>query len=357
MNKQDQLKQSIAYYEGDKIANLKKSIEYYKSIGARKNLTEMYADLEDLERTVKNMKDLLENGPQKRTGLKVKVTTFNGKLVVETMDIDDFDEDFVPNGQGRIGCSLTNNARLGISTEALELMKTFKKVGDVIGDLMGEDDSFSWIGGPIRVMDGDSVVCRYFKMPEGYVVIENTTTQGLTDSIEEKTAGAVSIEYEDFEQELWIELSKTGSWKPKADNPEQMEHVYNDYFTLQNQEGARFVGGRVYDPEVRIMNAPEGMIKNTSDGHRTVLMDKAIEKEILQACIDIFKTGDERFSWDIKVPDSEVMSYINPLFDLGFDNNVMNPGPGFWRMSIKATPKQILEKLRSFKREVISAEV
>jgi len=89
-----------------------------------------------------------------------------------------------------------------------------------------------------------------------------------------------------------------------------------------------------------------------SEDGRFVSMPKEVEQEILELCANIFKKGDEKYSWDIKVHDSEIMSYINPLFDLGFDNNVMNPHETFWRMSIKATPTVMLEKLRAFKREV-----
>lgn len=353
MNKimdKEQISRMIEYYESDKIVNMQKTIDFYKNAGARKDLTSLYAELADLQRTVDNYKKLLE-GPQIRDGLKVKVTEHEGNLIIETLDIEDFDKDFIPNGQGRIGCALSNNARLGISVEALKLMSTYRKVGDVIGDLMGETDNFSWIGGPNHILQKDSVVCRYFKMPEGYVVIDNVSSSEATQHIDEAKAGSINIDYKDFEQELWIEMSTRGKWV-KNESTGNSEYTYDNYYMLENQEGSRFVGGNVYNPDVVILNAPDGMVTTDRDGHRTVKMGIDVKNEIFEAVLNIFRTGNES-KWNIKIPKEDVMSYINPLFDLGFDNNVLNPRDGYWRMSIKATPATILEKLKSFKRDAM----
>lgn len=350
----EEIKQRIAYIESDKIKKLKETIEFYQSVGARKDLSGLHADLADLERTVANLKTVVNGSYTRRTDVKVRVTEYQGRVVIETLNIDEFDVDFVPAGNGLIGCSLGDNSRLGISKEALELMDNYQRVRDAIGDLMGEEDHFSWIGGPIRVLDTDAVVCKYFKMPKGFVEIENTVPEDITQHIDSKAAGSVTIDYKDFEQELWIELSKSGGWKPKADNPKEQEYRYDDYYKLENMKGARFVGGRIYDPEVKLVNVPDGMLKTNEEGHRTVLMPKELETEILETCQNIFRKGDE-LSYQIKVDDKDIMSYINPLFDLGFDNNVMNPRDGYWRMSITATPEKMLEKLKAFKRETVSA--
>jgi len=360
--KQQQIKAHLDHIEGSKIPDLQKTIDFYKKVGARKDMTQILADMQDLKNTADNLRNLLEKGPQKHEGLKVRVTEYKGSLIIETLNPMDFDEDFVPNGQGRIGCSLTNNARLGISVEAIALMKTYKRVGDVIGDLMGEEDSFTWIGGPKRLVEKGSTVCRYFKMPVGYVVIENTPETEAIEYVNKKETTTITIDYPDYQQELWIELQKTGRWKPKANQTEGKEYadnnefVYDDFYTLANGgKGGRFVGGNLFNKHVVITNAPEGMVRKDtsySEDGRFVSMPKEVEQEILELCANIFKKGDEKYSWDIKVHDSEIMSYINPLFDLGFDNNVMNPHETFWRMSIKATPTVMLEKLRAFKREV-----
>lgn len=352
--KPEQIQSMISYYETDKIKNLEESIAFYKECGAHKDLTEMYNDLAGLKNTVANYRKLLENGPQKKEGIKVRVSAYNGNVIVDTVDADVFDSDFVPAGEGRIGCSLNNNARLGISLEALEIIKTYKRVGDVIGDLMGDKDSFTWIGPVRQILRPESVVCRTFDIPKEYVIIDNSVPEELCELLDGKSEAAIkmnSIEYKDFKQELWIELSVSGSWKPTAADPSKSEYVYNDYFTLQNSEGARFVGGNIYDKSVSVLNAPEGLVKIKNESIE-VNMSPEIKSEILGMCLNMFKKnpGDDR--WNIKVDVKDIMSYINPLFDLGFDNNVMNPQPGYWRMSIKATPEVMLEKLKSFKREM-----
>lgn len=192
-------------------------------------------------------------------------------------------------------------------------------------------------------------------MPVGYTLIDNITSDEAKHHIDDKKNGSISIEYADFEQELWIELSKSGSWKTiTTDQGTQEEkYVYNDYYTLQNIEGSRFVGGRLYDPEVLILNTPENMIKQNSDKSRKILICEETREEIFKTCQNIFRKEDES-TWNIKIYDDEIMCYINPLFDLGFDNNVMHPHETNWRMSITATPKTILEKLKAFKKEELS---
>ena len=338
----EQLPGQIAYTES-KIKDYQKTIDYYKSICARKDLTSILDEIKDLKKTVADLTGLLENGPQKREGLKVLVTEYNGNLIIETLNCNEFDEDFVPAGQGRIGCSLSNNERLGISEKALELIKTFKRVGDAIGDLMGEENNFTWIGGLLRVADKNAVVCRYFKMPKNYKLIDNAPSKEAIEYINNKSKGLVSIEYDNFEQEIWISLSKSGSWKI-PEGSDKMEHVYDNYFTLENTEGAQFVRDIIYDSEIQILNASEGMIKEREEGSRKILINPELKAEILATVKNIFSNN--------KILDSEIMSYINPLFDLGFDNNIMNPDNRHWRMSITATPEVILEKLKSFKRDL-----
>ena len=44
------------------------------------------------------------------TKLKVKVTVYKQQLCIETVDLKNTDDDFVPCGDGRIGCVLINIA-------------------------------------------------------------------------------------------------------------------------------------------------------------------------------------------------------------------------------------------------------
>jgi hypothetical protein len=85
--------------------------------------------------------------------IKVQVTAHSGYIIINTIKPDK-DKNFVPNGNGRVGCVLTNTKKhLGMSNEAFKLLKTVKKSGDDIGDVMayhsGDQDIFGWLG-PVK---------------------------------------------------------------------------------------------------------------------------------------------------------------------------------------------------------------
>lgn len=94
--------------------------------------------------------------------LKTRVTAHLGMLVIETKDPSK-DDDFIPAGGDKIGCVLKNTGtRLGISSEALSLLKTVKKSRDDIGEVDSwrassitseEVCCFSWLGPPCRLVD------------------------------------------------------------------------------------------------------------------------------------------------------------------------------------------------------------
>ena len=93
--------------------------------------------------------------------LKVKVTAHENYIIIETLDEKE-DNNFVPVGGSRIGCVLieTDNY-LGMSKEAVELLKTIKPSYDDIGDVStwktnDNKDCFAWIGGFKRLVDIDT---------------------------------------------------------------------------------------------------------------------------------------------------------------------------------------------------------
>jgi len=90
--------------------------------------------------------------------LKTKVTAHKGIIVIETKD-PAADNDFIPAGGSRIGCVLINTKdRLGISGEALELLKKIPRSGDDIGEVdtftsNKRGDVFTWLGPVCRLVD------------------------------------------------------------------------------------------------------------------------------------------------------------------------------------------------------------
>lgn len=118
--------------------------------------------------------------------MKVKVTAYKGQIVIDTAnpekDVDDF---WYPTGRGRMGCVLLNTERyLGVSKEAIELMKGIRRNHDAIGDIgWWKSDNqgycFSWWGPIYRVIDPTSAEGdRDFFVQEGkYIEIPNDVPQ------------------------------------------------------------------------------------------------------------------------------------------------------------------------------------
>ena len=111
--------------------------------------------------------------------VKVEVTAYKGHLVINTIKPEK-DEDFVPNGNGNIGCVLMNAQKhLGMSKEAAALAKKIKTGNDAIGDVMAwlsndKGNCFGWIGGTKRVANIEQIECSRDGMSSlKYVKIEN----------------------------------------------------------------------------------------------------------------------------------------------------------------------------------------
>lgn len=114
---------------------------------------------------------------------KVKLTAYHNYLIIETVPPFDKSDEFIPNGNGKLGCIIANTkTNLGISPEALMLLKQIKQSCDDIGDVMwwkdlNEKCYFGWLGGPysikhIDICDGD----------RSYQVFENQFIEILNES-------------------------------------------------------------------------------------------------------------------------------------------------------------------------------
>ncbi len=113
--------------------------------------------------------------------VKVRVTAHRGHLIIDTEPPFEQTEEFVPNGDGKIGCVLVGTKELlGVSEEAIALLGKVSKVRDAIGDLMWwrTDDGkacFGWLGGVKAIKKAsDAVGDRDYAVREGeYVSIPN----------------------------------------------------------------------------------------------------------------------------------------------------------------------------------------
>ena len=89
--------------------------------------------------------------------MRVKVTEHSGIVIIETLDPKQ-DADFMPSGGNKIGCHLANTGKnLGISKEALAIMKGYMISMDDLGEVNSfiSDDGvhrFSWLGGTKRLV-------------------------------------------------------------------------------------------------------------------------------------------------------------------------------------------------------------
>lgn len=126
--------------------------------------------------------------------MKVKITEYKGFLVIEPIEPEkDIDNEWWPTGQGRIGCVVGNSKKnLGVSKEALAVMKGVRKNWDSIGDLgwWKCDDgthAFSWFGSIHRIIDPkDAEAARDFRIFENECsIIPNEPPQEAKDKLDE----------------------------------------------------------------------------------------------------------------------------------------------------------------------------
>lgn len=132
--------------------------------------------------------------------MKVMITAYKEHLVFTTTD--EKCDDFLPAGEGRIGCLLHNPTErlLGISSEAMELLGRIPKSNDDIGDvdcfMSGEEWNFGWLGGELTtkpVGEGHQLsgsktwdIEMVKRMP--HAEIPNDVPEGAREAIDEKVA-------------------------------------------------------------------------------------------------------------------------------------------------------------------------
>lgn len=121
------------------------------------------------------------------------VTAYKNHLVIEalaTKSIKDEAHLSIDNPTC-FGQVIMNTAKnLGVSAEALELLKYLKRGRDSLGDINwfattnGTNSAFSWIGGMQAIKDINEIETSRDYVVMGYVLIPNNVPQGAMEAID-----------------------------------------------------------------------------------------------------------------------------------------------------------------------------
>lgn len=138
--------------------------------------------------------------------LKVKVVERRGYLVIKTL-LPAGDDNFVPYGGSKIGCVLIETDKfLGMSQEAVDLIKDLGSSGDALGDLQlwmsNKGGCFGWLGPPDRLINpawaeldrNGPVDIPHFRIsnevaPEDLAEIDNAIDESQAEAEREKKDG------------------------------------------------------------------------------------------------------------------------------------------------------------------------
>jgi hypothetical protein len=118
------------------------------------------------------------------------VLAYRGILILHGCSADSR-ENWTPAGDGRFGCVVTDTAKhLGVSPEALELLKTVKPSHDAIGDVdwwkCGDGTyAFGWLGGHLHLVDpAKGSGSRDYVIGDHVVIENNIPDEGAMKAID-----------------------------------------------------------------------------------------------------------------------------------------------------------------------------
>lgn len=132
--------------------------------------------------------------------LKVRVVAHKGKIVIVPRDpAEGIENRWWPTGGSRLGCVLGDTkSNLGVSQEALDLMRQVENGRDAIGDLdwwwcNDETYAFAWWGPIFRIVDpAASQGARNFKIhPEQCTIIPNEVPEKARQVIDANPEAAI----------------------------------------------------------------------------------------------------------------------------------------------------------------------
>lgn len=130
--------------------------------------------------------------------IHANVTAYKGKLVIQLLTMVSIDNETAVSMDvpGRFGQVIMNTKEhLGVSEEALELLKTVKRGHDGLGDgldwfkteVAGQAPAhaFSWLGGPYAIVDPTTQSGSRDYVVGEYQTIPNDVPQGAKDAIDQ----------------------------------------------------------------------------------------------------------------------------------------------------------------------------
>lgn len=142
-----------------------------------------------------NLKKKILNGVNKMSniyeGLKVKIVEYKGNIIIETLKPEK-DDNFLPVTEpGKVGSVLKNTEKyLGISNKAWKIIKSFRRSGDDIGEVMawnskdGNNGCFGWLGGLTRRIGPLATVDRNGIADIKFVSIQNILNPTIKEKID-----------------------------------------------------------------------------------------------------------------------------------------------------------------------------
>jgi hypothetical protein len=305
--------ESHVEYLQTELDTMVKNKKYYVDLDMNKNFEFEDSQIALYNEEIENYRKLIDNVPVPiLETTKVRVTTHNGLIIVETINPETFDQDFQRPILGSIGCSLWNTSRLEISNEAIEAIGKLKSSGDGLGDFMGDRNHFSWIGPEISIKDNTCVNSRDYRLPTTYKSIENVTSDAALKFLREYKSESTEIK-ETGKIQLWLEFNEKTEYVLEGE-----KYVYKHF------DDYKFDFRAWYHP-----------------GHKEIStkIREALASALKEKNIDKYKTSSKETT----------LQTVRDLFELGFDNNIMNPHIEYWRMSIEAPLEDILERLNKLK--------
>jgi hypothetical protein len=344
-----------------KLDNYIESINFYKDNKINYDATHELESIELLKQKLINLNSVEDGTYIQPTGPKVKVTTYDNKIYIQTFDSNKFDIEFSPVGLGSIGCTLTNNTRLEISQEALDAIKGLKRVRDCIGDFMGDKNTFSWIGDLNMIHNMNSVVSKDFRLPQDYILIDNITDisnfNEVTDIIEKKEQRELYlndsmdvIDYNKLNFDLWVEIRLQSEW---VENPITKTSSYKP--TGKRTVEFTFHEKDLYKEELKkpLLNLEHESCLNSNEfrsGYKSLRMPTHKTNEMKANILNAFKLKTPKYSFEkIFIEDDKLIKCVNVALDAGFENNIMNPQLDYFRLSIVGTSDEILNATRQIK--------
>lgn len=124
--------------------------------------------------------------------MHARITAYKGQLVLELLAAQSIPNEVATSldSPGNLGQVIMNTAQnLGVSAEALALMKGLKRGHDDLGDIdwftsQGAGDCFGWLGGPYAIKNPQQVETSSSWKMGAHVVIDNVVPEGAREFID-----------------------------------------------------------------------------------------------------------------------------------------------------------------------------